>query len=277
MNSKKNNTRYFISVVIDYLILMGIAYTTSLLLPDRNNPTFFVALFVILFLYMIQDKILRNKSIGKLILSIRIVPFYKGQRLSIINVVIRRLLEWMYIYKIIFWKLYIDIDKISSSKIEKVDNSNQKRLINENHINRQEYIFYHDRLLMNARIKALLIDFLIISWAFLLLIFNNIPKVTSYFNDIIENLSLSLNLSISLIILLYWAFKDLLFQNGSYGKHILGIEIIDLEGNLPSKFSLIIKNIVSLGFTPIELILFLLNRRGLGELLTYTAIRKTRK
>jgi uncharacterized RDD family membrane protein YckC len=130
---------------------------------------------------------------------------------------------------------------------------------------------------MTTRAKAFFIDFLFIFWAVIILVVNNLPKLTSYLNGISEDLSMTLNLIIGSILLIYWAIKDLWFQNGSYGKHVLGIGIFDLEGRFPSKFSLILKNIVSLGFFPIELILFFLNRRGIGELLTYTVIRKTQK
>ena len=277
MNPKQINKRYFFSVLIDYVILICIAYPMSLFFPDRNNPTFFVVLIVLLFLYMIQDKIFRNKSVGKMILLIRIEPLHQGQLISVFNVIVRRILEWMYVYKLIFWRLYINIDKISNTKIVMVNSSNKKEIVKATEVNQRPFLSYQDKSLMKIRAKAFFIDFLLISWVIAFLIIINLSSVIIYLNGISQYLSLSLDLAISLIFVFYWAFKDLRFQNGSYGKHALGIGIFDLEGNLPSKFSLVIRNIVSFGFSPIELTLFLLNRRGIGELLTYTIVRKIKK
>lgn len=277
MKHKKVTTRYILSVLIDYVILMCIVFFLSTWFPQDNPPVKICIVLILLSLYFVQDKIFGNKSIGKIILCIEINSLDDEKTLSLFSVIIRRFLELLYVYKLFFWRLYINIDKISNSKIVYKNRAGNAKRVNDTGLNKKRFLFYPDKSLMIARAKAFLIDSLLISWAYVALCLINMPSVILYFESISQYFLLSIHLILVFTIGLYWIFRDLLFRNKSIGKRVLGIEVTDLESKIPSRLSLIVKNTVSLGFAPIELLFFLLNRRGIGEQFTYTITIKTNK
>ncbi|MBE6571828.1 MAG: RDD family protein [Ruminococcaceae bacterium] len=75
---------------------------------------------------------------------------------------------------------------------------------------------------------------------------------------------------IFLAFLFAYFFKDVV--NGqSVGKRIMKIKVVDMDGNKPSIFNLIIRNI-TIFIWPVEAILVLLNKQRLGDILAKTKV-----
>jgi uncharacterized RDD family membrane protein YckC len=69
----------------------------------------------------------------------------------------------------------------------------------------------------------------------------------------------------------------MLYGNASIGKRKEGIIVVDKEGKLPSNFQMVIRGYVSLQLYPIEILLFLLKKRQIADMLTYTKVVRIKK
>ena len=117
---------------------------------------------------------------------------------------------------------------------------------------------------MGKRILAFLIDHIIICFAFVMLGMVQVFVKTDF--ELFWNLYYIFLLAFMFI----YFFKDVI--NGqSIGKRIMKIKVVDLNGNKPSLFNLIIRNITII-IWPVEALLVLLDKERLGDRLAKTKI-----
>jgi len=117
---------------------------------------------------------------------------------------------------------------------------------------------------MGKRILAFLIDHIIICFAFVMLGMVQVFVKTDF------ELFWKLYYIFLLAFMFSYFFKDVI--NGqSIGKRIMKIKVVDLNGNKPSLFNLIIRNITIL-IWPVEALLVLLDKERLGDRLAKTKI-----
>ncbi|MCF7924248.1 MAG: RDD family protein [Candidatus Izimaplasma sp.] len=154
MKNKCLKLRYKLSVLIDYSLVWIIV---SLPFNDGSvsETIQYFPLFVLLIIFiMFEDYFFFNASIGKRIMFIKLANLKGEKRITLMNVFIRRILEWFY-FIWIFVK--IDFNSVSGTiivehnfkyKTEKSKSSNS---------------FDNKQDLRIQRINALMIDLLIIS------------------------------------------------------------------------------------------------------------------
>lgn len=117
---------------------------------------------------------------------------------------------------------------------------------------------------MGKRILAFLIDHIIICFSFVLL------GMVEMFVQTDFELFWKIYYIILLAFMFIYFFKDVI-SGQSIGKRILKIKVVDLDGNTPKLFNLIIRNITIL-IWPIEAILVLLDKPRLGDILAKTKV-----
>lgn len=273
MKSSSLGIKYFFSIVIDYIIIMMIIIPVSRCLTDNNRIIFEPLLVVIFLVYLIQDKIFKNTSIGKMIFSLRIESLEKNGKVSLSNVFVRRVLEIMYSNKVIFWRLKINIDKISHTKIVQKINRQRLEPICDTPSKKDIYgIINQKNSLMSLRTKAFLFDFLIISWAILGANLMQISIIRNYVEEAFPTLSLWIKYVLYAVSFLYFILKDFAYGNQSVGKRKVGLEILDLEKKRPSWLQILVRNIIIYGLAPLEILLFLLKKKQICDVITYTDI-----
>ncbi len=267
---KKLKLRYFLSVLFDYAIyiLILIAITKSTIFD--NSTLYGILINVILLLFWLEEIPFRGYSVGKFIMRIKLVSVRSSNNIYIKQLIIRRILEIVHVYKIVFWRLKINIDKISGSQIVAYNtltiNKKNKDISESN----KEELHTDLRLLS---IKAFLIDLLIIIWIPIISTsLTRIPLLRNYIDTLHEFLFYSINGVLAALFLAYWIFKDFKYTNGSYGKIKVGILLKSDDGKNPSKSQIIIKNILSFGLFPIEVVIFALKKKTLGESVSFTHI-----
>ena len=74
----------------------------------------------------------------------------------------------------------------------------------------------------------------------------------------------------SIITLLIWLISDLLFKNASLFKRLFNLKILKLNGEMPKKWELIIRNALSFGV--IDIIIILICGRTIGDFLLRTQV-----
>lgn len=81
---------------------------------------------------------------------------------------------------------------------------------------------------------------------------------------------MNLNIIFSFLLMLC---KDLVFKNASVGKRIMGLEIINKNGNIPSSIVIILRNI-TIVIWPIEILLLIIFKRRVGDFIFNTTVCK---
>ena len=258
--------RYFFSCVIDYGIMFAVIVPFSKLNDQMNDTLFGISMLLIELIIFTQDRYLNGASIGKRILGIKMISNEGFKEITWGETTTRRFLEMLYTYKIIIWRLYINIDKISNSKIvHKSCDVRQKE-------SKKVVLLAGNHTLNIKREKAFFIDLLIISFAIISSYIIRLNYFKNLINNYNDNLYFWLNYSLSFSIALYFTFRDFIHRNASIGKKKLGICVVDKEGNKPSGLQMFVRGSIQMGLWPIEIILFLLNKRQIAEMLTYTKV-----
>ena len=230
---KKIKLRYFLSVLFDYAIyiLILIAITKSAIFD--NSIFYGILINVLLLLFWLEEITFRGYSLGKFIMRIKLISLRNSNNISIKQLIIRRILEIVHVYKIVFWRLKVNIDKISESQIVAhntlIINKKNKDISESNKKNLQTDL----RLL---RIKAFLIDLLIIIWIPIISIsLTRIPILRNYIDTLHEFLFYFINGVLTALFIAYWIFKDFKYTNGSFGKIKVGILLKSDDGKGPIK------------------------------------------
>ena len=116
---------------------------------------------------------------------------------------------------------------------------------------------------MKKRISAMIIDY------FIILAVSQIPliiyTIVSDFN-IFEALN-----SVIMIVMILVIFKDFVFRNASIGKKIMKLEIRKSDDKIPSITAIIFRNI-TVSIWPLECILILMKKTGIGDLICDTKV-----
>lgn len=270
MNKKALTRRYILSFAIDYVILGAAIFPITLFISPDSAILFSPLIFALFFLYLVQDKLLRGASIGKRISSIEVKSVDSDGKLTYFQVLVRKICELVYILKIFFWNLRIDIDKISGTRIEFKNKKNTHEKKSTSNI-KNKLKFYTFQI-QKKRIKAFLYDSIFVLWAWILFLLYHIPSIHQFVVNISPNSGFWFEFLLTLLISLYYILKDLIFPRGSLGKRHFGIKIEDLEGKTPSKLQLFLRNFICWGFIPIEIVFFSLRAKGLCEYLSFTRI-----
>lgn len=260
------NTRYFFSCVIDYGIMFAVIVPFSKLNDQMNHTLFGISMLLIELIIFTQDRYLKGASIGKRILGIRMINFEGFKEITWGETLIRRILEMLYTYKIIIWRLYINIDKISNSRI--VHKSYDVKPIESKKV----ILLAGNHTLNIKREKSFFIDLSIISFVIIISYVIRLDYFKNLIDDYNDNLYFLLNFLLSFAIIFYFIFKDFIHKNASIGKRKQGICVVDKEGIKPSGLQMFIRGSIQIGLWPIEIILFLLNKRQVAEMLTYTKV-----
>ncbi|MCK7487875.1 MAG: hypothetical protein MZU97_22100 [Bacillus subtilis] len=276
MKPINTHRRYFFSIVFDYLLLFAVIVPLVLFL-DEGNRGLLSTIWMILFgLFSVQDRILVDASIGKRIFGIKLMTLVPSETISFANVFVRRILELMR-WSFSFFKISIDIDKISDTMV--VSRSYIRTAVPNNQGKQGNRIASESQSsrLRLLRERAFLWDLLFISWSFILHVLTRLAFFNTMLDQLIPSLSkwvFGLNLA---IFALYFVFKDMLYGNASIGKRKEGIVVVDKEGKLPSNVQMMIRGYVSLQLYPIEILLFLLKKRQIADMLTYTKVVRIKK
>ena len=262
--------RYILSIIIDYIILAIAIFPISMLISPDTAIFLVPVIFAIFFVYLIQDRLLGGASVGKRIVSLVVENVRPNEKLTFMQAFVRKAIEQLYIYKIFIWRLQIDIDKISGTRISFRTTNN----IHDKQSRRKIVIFedHYSSMIQCKRIKAFLYDSIFISWAWILYLLYQIPSFHQYVNDFSLDSHFWFKFLLYLIFFVYYVAKDFLFQKGSLGKTKVGLKIVDFDGKIPSGFQLMIRNVLWLGLSPIEIVLFAFKVRGISEYISYTKI-----
>lgn len=269
---KKHNItqRYILSLIVDYIIFAAAIFPISTQMSEDTAIFLAPCIFGVFIIYLVQDKLLGGASIGKRLFSIKVINIDQNGKLTFIQSLVRKMLELLYIYKVFFWRLRIDIDKISGTHI--VFRKSEYRRNNQLEPNSEKKKDFYSTQIVVLRIKAFIYDTLIISWAWILYFMYQIRS----FRQFIDNLSSYANFwypfTLYSIIVLYYISKDYFYKGSSLGKRRFGIMILDFEGKIPSKLQLFIRNLIWIGFFPVEIVLFSLKAVGVSDHLSYTRI-----
>ena len=71
--------------------------------------------------------------------------------------------------------------------------------------------------------------------------------------------------------------NDLMLGNKSIGKSLFGIEVVDEDGNIPSAWKLIVRNLIFILLFPIEIISVLIFDKTIGDFILKTKVVKESK
>lgn len=113
--------------------------------------------------------------------------------------------------------------------------------------------------MFNKRALAFMIDYSI--EVFLIVVFNCFLLISPY----TKFFALCIFLALPIIY-----FKDIV-HGQSFGKKLLKIKVVDYNGNTPSIFKLILRNITIM-IWPVEVLLLLLEKEKLGDRIAKTKI-----
>jgi uncharacterized RDD family membrane protein YckC len=275
MNQIRVQRRYFFSIIFDYLLLFAMIVPLMMILEEEDYrllPTFWT---ILLGLFLVQDRILVDASIGKRIFGVKLMTLEPSETLSFANVFVRRILEVIR-WSFPFFKIRIDIDKISDTMVVfrsyiRIIPNNQSKQANRIASESQS------RRLRLLRERAFLRDLLYISWSLILYLLTRFAFFNTMLDQWVPYLSkwvFGLNMAITG---LYFVFKDMIYGNASIGKRKEGIIVVDKEGKLPSNVQMMIRGYVSVQLFPIEILLFLLKKRQIADMLTYTKVARIKK
>lgn len=73
------------------------------------------------------------------------------------------------------------------------------------------------------------------------------------------------------IIMILVTIKDLIFKNASIGKRLLHLKVVTEKNEIPKLYQLIIRNI-TLFIWPIDIIVFAITKKRIGEIVTETKV-----
>ena len=71
--------------------------------------------------------------------------------------------------------------------------------------------------------------------------------------------------------------NDLMLGNKSIGKSLFGIEVVDEDGNIPSAWKLIVRNLIFILLFPIEILSVLIFDKTIGDFILKTKVVKESK
>jgi len=267
-NVENISNRYLFSIALDYLILMIVLVPLSGLITQENVFIIFAVMCIILVLYLFSDGILMNASIGKRVFSIMVVSGNSDTKLSCVNMAIRKVLEIIYSFKIVFWHLYIDIDRVTNTRICRL----QRKYVPPHISKTPKEPEGQDRSLRLRRTKAFIIDFALISWAWIAHAIISIPVIANAITDVSRDLGFWSSWGLSMIITSYFIFKDLVFRNGSIGMHRMGVKIMSADNQIPTTSQIIIRSVFHYGLFPLDAILFAIQKKQVGDIISHTII-----
>lgn len=262
--------RYILSIIIDYAIYIGLVACLTKSEMFWNKAVYVIFINAFLILFWLEEMPFKGYSVGKFIVRIKVISKKNNSNLFIKQLIVRRILEILHVYKVIFWRLEINIDKISESKIVKYNTL--KRSDMQNKENSKDDGKSVDTLLRSLRVKAFFIDLFIIIWIPLIISIIRIPLLRSHINTWYEFLVDIIDGSLTILFVLYWILKDIKYTNGSYGKKRVGICIKSDDGFFSTKTQRVVKNILAFGFFPVEIIMFIMGKKTLSESVSFTHI-----
>lgn len=272
-SSKKLTVRYFYSILIDYFIFIFLGVLTYQYFTNNYLLRGYVVYLYLLFV-LSEDKFLGNHSIGKLILGIRIYPINKHKLLTWTSIVLRRVFELISPFYFIIYKRPFDINNKSESCIDfskgRINATNKD--LSQQKIDEINLQAKKRNRINSLRLKSFLIDFLFISWAYVILIAATLSFPSSVFQQISEINRSFLVLGASGLMVVYAIFKDFVYGVQSVGKRIVGLEIINNDGSTPTKITILLRNLFWVFYT-IEVLVLLVNGKRIGELVSKTTVR----
>ncbi len=262
--------KYILSILFDYTIyILIVVYITKSAIFD-NTALYVILINAILLLFWLEEIPLNGYSVGKFVMRIKIVSTRSNSKIFIRKLIVRRILEILHVYKIIFWRLSINTDKITESKIVNYNVlSASDKLNKESSKISMKETFTNLHLL---RIKAFIIDLFIVIWVPIIISLTRIPLLRSYIDTWHEYLVFIIDGLLTILFITYWILKDLKYTNGSFGKIRVGISIKSDDGANPSKAQRVLKNIIAFGLFPIEILMFVMDKKTFSESISYTHI-----
>ena len=266
----KIKLRYILSILLDYAIYVVLVVCLTKSKIFDNTLLYVILINAILMLFWLEEIPLKGYSVGKYVMGVKIVSTRSNSGIIIKQLFVRRILEVLHVYKIVFWRLRINTDRISESKI--VKNNALSRSGKQNKESSKGSMKDISTKLRSLRTKAFFIDLLIIIWVPLIIFLIRIPFLRSYINTWNEYMAYIIDGSLTVLFIVYWIFRDLKFDNGSYGKIRVGICIKSDDGDEPSKVQRLVKNILAFGLFPIEFLMFIMGKKMLSESVSYTHI-----
>ena len=76
---------------------------------------------------------------------------------------------------------------------------------------------------------------------------------------------------------IFLLINDLMLGNKSIGKSLFGIEVVDEDGNIPSAWKLIVRNLIFILLFPIEILSVLIFDKTIGDFILKTKVVKESK
>lgn len=122
-------------------------------------------------------------------------------------------------------------------------------------------------MLKVKRFVAMIIDQYIVAFIFCLFVLILYRDIEA----LIEKIDLYILLAMILML-----FKDLIFRNASIGKKLMGIEIRNIDGSIPSILTLIIRNITII-IWPIEAIMIIMCDKKIGDIIFKTDVNYSKE
>ncbi len=257
--------RYLISYIIDFLLIVLPITPIVMFLELSTTPWVFTTIFLIWLSFVwSQDKLFKGASIGKRICGIKVISYDESEFVTLGEVLTRRFLESFCFSSRLIYRLKVDVDKISNTLIcHKSFEPLPEREIKKSKTK-------VDRKLNALREKAMFFDIMIMSWLFVICYLLRFDYFEELVNDITGDLYSVVFSLVMFALIGYLTLKDMLFRNASLGKRRQGIEVVDMEGKMPSKPQMLLKGFIFCNIWPVELVLFFLNKRLISERLTYT-------
>ena len=102
-------------------------------------------------------------------------------------------------------------------------------------------------------------------------------------SSIVKNLIMyngTINLFRMPLLIVWFIFiliNDLMLGNRSIGKHMMEIEVVDEDGNIPSAWKLIVRNLIFILLFPIEILSVLIFDKTIGDFILKTKVVKESK
>jgi uncharacterized RDD family membrane protein YckC len=260
MKNRFLKLRYILSVLIDYSpvwIIVSLPFNDG---PVSKTMQYFPLYVLLIIFIMFEDYFFFNASIGKRLMFIKLANLKGGKRITLMNVFIRRILELFY-FIWIFVK--IDFNSVSGTIIVE---GNFKYITEES----KSSISIDDKQVLRIhRIRALMIDLLIISPV---IIFNLFWNSEIFIIDIERPWLFFIGVFIHFVPVIYFILRDTFSSNQSFGKRILRIKVIGENNEEMTGLQLALRNFLAIFFFPIEVILFLLNKKMISEIITQSKV-----
>lgn len=268
------STKYYLSLVVDYTIFIGLSVLMYFYFVEIRILRGIVLDIFLLFI-LSEDMFFGNHSIGKMILGLRIYPGANSTHLTWTNIVLRRVYEMISPVYFLITKRRFDIDQKTDSFIDE----NRKRKVgsmpadSQKDIHEISLLEFRRKRMRLLRLKAYIIDFLFISWAWLILLAASLSFPSSIFRHVSEVGRNFLVVGATGIMVMYAILKDFAFGSQSFGKRIVGLKITNMDGSIPTTETIFLRNVFWM-FYGIETLVLLVNGRRIGELVSKTTIQE---